>query len=97
MAQMDEVLHKMFEMTFHIFRYKDFTQLKALHKLEDETDKLKSSLSAKHFDRITKNQCKNELTPFYSTLISELERVADHLVNIAYSIENPVGDAEEDK
>ena len=97
MAQMDDVLRKMFDMTLHIFRYKDFTQLKALHKLEDETDKLKSSLSAKHFDRITKNQCKNELTPFYSTLISELERVADHLVNIAYSIENPVGDAEEDK
>ena len=96
MAQMDVVLHKMFKMTLHIFRYRDFTQLKALHELEDETDKLKSSLSAKHFDRITKNQCKNELTPFYSTLISELERVADHLVNIAYSIQNPVGDAEED-
>ena len=96
MAQMDAVLHKMFKMTLHIFKYRDVTQLRALHELEDETDKLKSSLSAKHFDRITKNQCKNELTPFYSTLISELERVADHLVNIAYSIENPVGDAEED-
>ena len=97
MSQMNEVIIEMFKMTLHIFRYRDFSQLKALHNLEDETDKLKSSLSAKHFERITKNQCKNELTPFYSTLISELERVADHLVNIAYSIENPVGDAEEDK
>ena len=97
MAQMNEVLHKMFKMTLHIFTYRDFSQLKALHDLEDETDKLKSSLSAKHFERITKHQCNNELTPFYSTLISELERVADHLVNIAYSIENPVGDAKEDK
>ena len=96
MSQMNEIIEKMFKMTLYIFRYRAITQLKALHELEDATDKLKSSLSAKHYDRITKNQCKNELTPFYSTLISELERVADHLVNIAYSIENPVGDAEED-
>ena len=97
MSQMNDVVIKMFELALHIFKDKDAKQLKQLHKLEDETDKLKSVLSAKHFERITKNQCKNELTPFYSTLVSELERVADHLVNIAYSIDNPIGDAEEDK
>ncbi len=96
MMQMDTVIHKMFDLTLHIFKEKDFAKLGELHELEDETDKLKSTLSAKHFERITKNQCKNELTPFYSTLVSELERVADHLVNIAYSIQNPIGDAEED-
>ena len=97
MAEMNEVIIKMFTMTLHIFKDRDVNQLKGLHDLEDVTDKLKSSLSAKHYERITKKQCKNELTPYYSTLISELERVADHLVNIGYSIENPVGDAEEDK
>ena len=32
------------------------------------------------------------LSPFHSNLLSELERVADHLTNIGYSIISPTGD-----
>ena len=41
---------------------------------------------------IKKNECNNELSPYHSTLLSELERVADHLTNVGYSIINPTGD-----
>ena len=57
--------------------------------LEDE---LKNNLSNAHFKRIKAKKCKNELSPFHSNLLSELERVADHLTNIGYSIVNPTGD-----
>ena len=57
--------------------------------LEDE---LKNNLSNAHFKRIKEKKCKNELSPFRSNLLSELERVADHLTNIGYSIVNPMGD-----
>ena len=57
--------------------------------LEDE---LKNYLSNAHFKRIKEKKCKNELSPFHSNLLSELERVADHLTNIGYSIVNPTGD-----
>ena len=44
------------------------------------------------FYRIKNHKCKNELSPFHSNLLSELERVADHLTNVGYSIVNPTGD-----
>ena len=57
-----------------------------------KTDNLKNKLSNAHYERIQNNTCKMENSPFYTTLVSELERVADHLVNIGYSIVNPTGD-----
>jgi Na+/phosphate symporter len=35
--------------------------------------------------------CIVEVGAYFYSLISGLERVADHLVNIAYSIVNPIG------
>ena len=62
------------------------------YDLEDKTDELKNKLSSAHYERIQKNLCKMENSPFYTTLVSELERVADHLVNVGYYIVNPTGD-----
>ena len=52
---------------------------------------MKKEMSAKHFGRLMKDSCKLELTAYYTTLISNIERVGDHLVNIGYSIINPTG------
>ena len=90
--QFEEILRKMFGLADRIFMDKSLLDLEELHKLEDETDELKDNLSNAHFDRIKHNKCKNELSPFHSNILSELERVADHLTNIGYSIVNPTGD-----
>lgn len=92
---MYEIIIKMFDLSLKIFDDNNKQYLNELHQLEDQTDKLKLTLSAQHFERITNGKCHVELSPFYSTLLSELERVADHLVNIGYSIVNPTGDTED--
>ena len=89
---MFDVICQMFDLTFVIFHDKSKDSLKKLHDLEDQTDDLKNALSSAHYERIQKKTCKVENSPFYTTLVSELERVADHLVNIGYSIVNPTGD-----
>ena len=89
---MFDVICQMFDLTFVIFHDKSKESLKKLHDLEDQTDDLKNALSSAHYERIQKKTCKVENSPFYTTLVSELERVADHLVNIGYSIVNPTGD-----
>ncbi len=89
---LNKIVMDMYDLTFLIFENEDKNLLKKLHELEDETDDLKRELSDAHFDRITKDECKVELTSYYSTLVSELERIADHLVNIGYSIVDPTGD-----
>ena len=90
-----DILKEMFAVSDKVFMYRKISDLQKLHELEDKTDVLKDTLSSAHFERIKKNECKNELSPFHSTLLSELERVADHLTNIGYSIVNPTGDEED--
>ena len=104
-VEQDEELQKknvldvdeMFELSFVIFHDQTGTYLKKLHDLENQTDSLKNKLSSAHYERIQKNMCKMENSPFYTSLVSELERVADHLVNVGYSIDSPVGDDEFEK
>ena len=76
--EMFAIVDEMFELSFVIFHDQTGTYLKKLHDLENETDNLKNKLSSAHYERIQKNMCKMENSPFYTTLVSELERVADH-------------------
>lgn len=94
LKEMYDVITKMFDLSLHAFEKHDLSHLSELHDLENRSDELKRVLSAAHYERITKNLCKIELSPFYSTLVSELERIADHLVNVGYSFVNPTGDEE---
>ena len=86
------LIREMFVLSDEIFMDHDKKYLGKLHELETVTDERKVELFNAHFERIKNNKCKHELSAFYSTLLSELERVADHLTNIGYSIVNPTGD-----
>ena len=92
--EMTKIIEEMFDIVINNLETNKFDNLPHLHDLEDQTDKLKLVLSDKHFERITNKKCHIELSPFYSTFLSELERVADHLVNIGYAFVHPTGDEE---
>jgi len=92
----NDELTKMFNLTKEIFINKDISKLEELHQYELKIQELKKDTSTKHFNRIKENKCNHELTPYYSSLLAELGRIADHLTNIAYSIDNPLGNDEDD-
>ena len=52
---------------------------------------MKKALIASHFERLAEGSCSVEVSPYYSSVVAGLERVADHLVNVGYSIVNPTG------
>ena len=85
------VVLKMFDIALDIFVKEERGELDELHRLEEETDNLNRTYASNHYTRIQKGQCNNELSPYYSTILSELERVGDHLTNVGYSITNPIG------
>ena len=70
-------------------------ELSMLAILEDEIDAMKKELTASHFARLTDGNCSMEVSPYYSSTVFGLERVADHLVNVGYSIVNPIGSQKE--
>jgi phosphate:Na+ symporter len=70
-------------------------QLPTLAALENQTDEMKRTFSTKHFSRLSEGNCSLEVSPYYTSTITGLERVADHIVNVGYSICNPVGDDKE--
>ena len=71
-------------------------KLPELVSIENTVDGMKKNLIASHFSRLAEGNCSMEVSPYYSSAISGLERVADHLVNVGYSIVNPIGSEKED-
>lgn len=92
----DKVL-RMFEIAEEAFDDGESTRLSELTQLENEVDELKRDLTARHYGRLAEGQCKVELSPYFSSYVTGLERVADHLVNVGYSILNPTGSQSEAK
>ena len=73
----------------------DKSELSELTVLEDEIDGMKKELTSSHFARLADGNCSMEVSPYYSSVIVGLERVADHLVNVGFSIINPIGSQKE--
>ncbi|MBR3839061.1 MAG: Na/Pi cotransporter family protein [Clostridia bacterium] len=81
----------MFSISKEAFKNLNKNQLGELTSLEENVDEMKKELIANHFARLAEGNCSADVSPYYSSLILGLERVADHLVNVGYSIVNPTG------
>ena len=92
---MRESIMQMFYIAKDAFENLNKEQLPALAKLEDGVDVKKKALIASHFARLAEGNCNIDVSPYYSSVVVGLERVADHLVNVGYSIINPIGSEKE--
>ena len=88
---MRESVRKMFEISMAAFETLNKEKLPELTNLEEGVDEMKKNLIAGHFTRLAEGNCSVEVSPYYSSTVGGLERVADHLVNVGYSIVSPVG------
>ena len=70
-------------------------ELSMLDEFEEEIDAMKKELTASHFARLAEGNCSMDVSPYYSSTVAGLERVADHLINVGYSIVNPIGSQKE--
>ena len=93
--KMRDVILNMLVISKDAFENLNKSRLSELVVLEDSVDTMKKELTANHFARLAEGNCSMEVSPYYSSAISGLERVADHLVNVGYSIINPIGSEKE--
>lgn len=89
--QMYDDVITMYTLTAKAFSTHTAEDMDAIDKLEDKINEQKASLNLQHIERLNSTKCDVESgIPFYATL-SGLERVGDHLYNIAGSVKKSVG------
>ena len=92
---MRDAVMEMFVISKDAFEHLQKDKLPELTRLEESVDGMKKDLIAGHFARLAEGNCSVDVSPYYSSVIMGLERVADHLVNVGYSIVNPTGSQKE--
>lgn len=95
-TNMRDRVMQMFAISKDVFENLHRDKLTELAQLEEGVDSMKKELIAGHFTRLAEGNCSVDVSPYYSSVIIGLERVADHLVNVGYSIVNPTGSQNQD-
>ena len=81
----------MFDRSVYVFINRSTRDLKEISDLEAEIDTQKRLLGNNHIMRLNNGNCSVESGTHFYAIISALERVADHLTNMAFSIKSPSG------
>ena len=90
-GKMCDTILTMFNIAKDAFENHNKADLPGLADLEEIVDAMKKELIASHFARLAEGNCNMDVSPYYSSVVAGLERVADHLVNVGYSIVDPTG------
>ncbi|MBQ2252631.1 MAG: Na/Pi cotransporter family protein [Clostridia bacterium] len=88
---MRDTVLEMFAIAKDAFEHRNKENLPELSRLEETVNRTKKELIAGHFARLAEGNCSVDVSPYYSSVIIRLERIADHLVNVGYSIVSPTG------
>ena len=81
----------MFDLSLEVFENRDTSKLKQVSDDESDIDMLKKLLGNNHIMRLNNGNCTVESGTYFYAVTSALERVADHLTNVAFSIKSPSG------
>ena len=92
---MCEAVLSMFAVAKDAFENLNRARLPELTACENRVDDMKKELTAQHYTRLAEGSCSVTHSPYYTSTVAGLERVADHLVNVGYSIQNPTGSQKE--
>lgn len=83
---MRSTINALYQKTDEVFLSKDINRLKEIDEVENKVDKMRKELIDDHFDRLNKGECKPQNSGVFVNLVNNLERAADHMTYIAYSV-----------
>lgn len=84
---MVEKIDAMHRLTKTIILEKKKELLPEVDRLEDEIDAFRKSLIDGHIERLNRGECRAESSSIFINLVSNLERLGDHLTYIAHTVE----------
>ncbi len=90
LKEMVETVDNLFDAAVKVFDERDLTLLPKVDELEEMIDGFNAELELKHIERLKKEECSAQVGSIYLQTVSNLERVGDHITNIAFSIKQYV-------
>ena len=74
------------ELAIDIFTSENYDNLPKIEKLEAKVDKQEKQLINHHVERLMENKCEPIAGVIFSDMVTDIERCADHAINIAYAL-----------
>lgn len=81
------LINEQYELVVNIVENNDLLKIKQSDEIEREIDATKKRLLDEHIERMSRGECNAENNSLFVSLISNLERVGDHLSLMAHSVE----------
>lgn len=75
------------DQSMDIYEHESFDRLEIVSEAEEEVDRLHDELIDNHVQRLMAGACNPMGGILFTDMVTDLERCADHAINIAYSIE----------
>ena len=91
LGELLNMVNTILRFSFEMFVKSTEDHVEDILNLEEAIDEKEKELQQKHIERLSNNECSPESGALFSDIVSGLERVADHAVNIAFS--NSYGEA----
>lgn len=77
-----------FENSIKAFELKDTDYISVVNEYENQVDKCKTDLDIEHIKRLNNNICSPDAGALFLSLVNDLERISDHMQNVALSIQD---------
>lgn len=85
--EMVDTIHKLFQFTRELILTGDLTLLPHIDSIEDSIDHYRKILIDGHIERVNTGVCTPAISSVYINLVSNLERLGDHITYVAHSFE----------
>ena len=86
LSEMADNAMEVVNMAIETFRTEDYSQLGVIEKIEAKIDKQEKSLINHHVERLMDGKCDALAGVIFTDMVTDLERCADHSINIAYAL-----------
>ena len=79
-------INKLYETVFCAFDDRNLSALPEVEEIEESIDQMSLELEHRHIERLKKGACTAQTGSVFLQTVSNLERVGDHITNVAFSL-----------
>lgn len=86
LTKVAEAINKLYETVFCAFDDRNIAALPLVEEIEESIDQMSLELEHRHIERLKKGACTAQTGSVFLQTVSNLERVGDHITNVAFSL-----------